>query len=99
MVDGLRPEILLIKLPVPVPSDVWGLNATVAPEEVLQQTPRTATAEPPSVDIFPPDTAVELVIEEIAADVRVGIVASGVVVNVNSCPYPVPVAFVAYERT
>jgi hypothetical protein len=75
------------------------LNATVAPEAVLQQTPRTVTAEPPSVVIFPPDTAVVPVIEEIAAVVRVGIVASGVVVNVNSCPYPVPVVFVAYDRT
>jgi hypothetical protein len=86
VVETVNPVILLVKTPVPVPSDVLVLNATVAPELVLQQTPRAVTAEPPSVDIFPPEDAVVLVIEEIAVVVSVGIFACAVVVNDNSCP-------------
>ena len=84
MVEDASPVILLVKLPVPVPSDVLVLNAVVAPEVVLQQTPRAVTAEPPSVVIFPPETAVVELIEEIAVVVNAGMVASAVVVNVNS---------------
>ena len=75
------------------------LNVILAPGTVLQQTPRDVTAEPPSVVILPPDTAVVVFIEEIAVVVSEGIVASAVVVNDISCPYPVPVVFTAYALT
>ena len=86
---------MLTKLPVPVPSDVRVLNETVAPLLVLQQTPRAVTAEPPSAVIFPPETAVEVLIEDIAEVDSTGMVACAVVVNENSVPYPVPTPFVA----
>ena len=60
---------------MPVPSDVLVLNAIVAPELVLQQTPRAVTVEPPSAETFPPDDAVVPVIVEIVVVVNVGIVA------------------------
>ena len=97
--EAVSPLILLVKLPIPAPSDVLVLNAIVAPELVLQQTPRAVTAEPPSVVTLPPETAVVVLIEEIAAVVKAGMVACAVVVNDNSEPYPVPVEFVAYART
>lgn len=71
---------------MPVPSDVLVLNATVAPEPVLQQTPRLVTTEPPSEVTFPPETAVVVLMEEIGVVIRVGMVASAVVVKDNSDP-------------
>ena len=93
--EAASPVILLVKLPAPVPSDVLVLKAMVAPEAVLQQTPRAVTAEPPSVVIFPPERALEVLMEETAVVVRAGTVACAVVVKDNSAPYPVPVEFVA----
>ena len=46
----------------------------VAPELVLQQTPRAVTAEPPSEVIFPPDTALVVPMIVIAVVDRVGTV-------------------------
>ena len=93
--EAVSPAILLVKLPVPVPSDVLVLNATVAPVEVLQQTPRAVMAEPPSVETLPPEIAVVILIAETAVVVRLATVASAVVLNDISEPYPVPVEFVA----
>ena len=45
--------MLLVKLPVPVPSVVW-LSLTVGFCEVLQQTPRAVTEAPPPEVTFPP---------------------------------------------
>jgi len=86
VVEDASPVILLIKLPVPVPSDVLVLKATIAPVLVLQHTPRAVTAEPPSVVTFPPDVAVVMLIADTAAVVSAGIVAMAVVVNDNSWP-------------
>ena len=79
--------MLLVKLPVAVPSEVLVLNPTVGPEVVLQQTPRAVTTEPPSAVIFPPDVADAVVMAEIAEVVIVGIDACGAeVVKLNSEP-------------
>jgi hypothetical protein len=47
----------LVNSPVPVPSFVFEL-AIVGPVEVLQQTPLADTDCPPSLDMYPPETAV-----------------------------------------
>ena len=60
-----NPVIELIKVPVPAPSVVL-LLAVVGPAEVLQHTPRTVTAVPPSLAITAPDDAVVMVIEDAA---------------------------------
>lgn len=52
-----KPDILLIKDPVPVPSAVLKF-AIVGFAAVFQQTPRAVTAAPPSVVILPPLVAV-----------------------------------------
>jgi len=85
----VRPERLLVKLPVPVPSDVLVLNEIVGPEEVLQQTPRAVIVEPPSEVVTPPDTAVVEPIEAIAfvkSTGTVGVVTTAEEVNVTSFP-------------
>jgi hypothetical protein len=48
--------MLLVKLPVPVPSEVL-VPAVVGVVEVLQQTPRAVIAAPPSLVMFPPPLA------------------------------------------
>ena len=63
--------ILLVKLPVPVPSEVW-LSLVVGLAEVLQQTPLAVTDAPPSEVIFPPLEALFEVIEDTAVVVTVG---------------------------
>ena len=60
---GLNPVILLIKLPVPVPSEVW-LSPVVGLAEVLQQTPLAVTDAPPLEVTFPPLEALLEVIED-----------------------------------
>lgn len=67
--------MLLVKLPVPLPLEVLVLKAMVAPEPVLQQTPRLVTADPPSALILPPDVADMPAIAEIDTVVNTGIVA------------------------
>ena len=73
----------LVKLPEPVPSEVFELS-TVGFVEVLQQTPRAVTAAPPSLVILPPLVAVVEVRDEIAVVVKTGKIA--VAVTVTSYP-------------
>ena len=54
--------MLLVNVPVPLPSVVW-LPLTVGLGEVLQQTPRDITGTPPSDVTTPPHTAVYAVME------------------------------------
>ena len=75
---GLKPVILLVKLPVPVPSEVW-LSLVVGLADVLQQTPLAVTAAPPSLVTFPPLEALFEVIEDAAVVVTVGIERQGLV--------------------
>jgi hypothetical protein len=63
----------LEKLPTPVPSVVLLLEM-VGFVDVLQQTPLTVTAVPPSLLMLPPDTADVSVIELMAIVVSVGVV-------------------------
>jgi len=93
----VSPVILLVKDPVPVPSDVLVVRASVGPVVVLQQMPRAVTVEPPSEVIFPPDVAVVVPTVLAAVVVSVGNTgfAASVVVNVSSFPYEVPSLFVA----
>jgi hypothetical protein len=92
-VAGCNPVILLVKLPVPVPFDVK-LSLTVGDGVVAQQTPRAVIVAPPLSVMFPPDTAVTEVIDEIGVVVRVAI-CGGIVVNKTSFPYAVPALLVA----
>ena len=85
-----------IKLPVPLPSVVLVVSAAVGPGEVLQQTPRAVTAEPPSLLILPPLRADVFVIK-LSAEVLIWATLS--VVKLNSAPYAVPTPLVAYART
>ena len=69
MVPGVKLVIALVKIPVPVPSVVI-LFAVVGPVVVLQQTPLSVTADPPSDVIFPPLTAEVEVMEDIGVVVN-----------------------------
>jgi hypothetical protein len=73
-----------VKIPAPVPSVVL-LALIVGPVVVAQQTPLAVIAPPPSVEIFPPDTADVKVIEVVAVVVRIGATIA-IVVKVNSSP-------------
>ena len=68
---AVNPVILLAKFPVPEPSAVLE-SRIVGPVEILQQTPRAITADPPSTAIFPPLMAEVVVIEVIVVVVMVG---------------------------
>jgi hypothetical protein len=68
---GDSPVILLVKEPVPVPSDVFVESDTFRVNEVFQTTPLAVIGEPPSAVMFPPLTAVEVVTEPAATVVRV----------------------------
>ena len=56
--------MLLLKVPIPVPSLVLVVKAIVGLRAVLQHTPRAETVEPFAVDILPPLLAVVVVILE-----------------------------------
>jgi hypothetical protein len=60
---GDSPVILLVKEPVPVPSDVFVESDTSKPvlDEACHTTPLAVIGEPPSADMNPPLTAVEVV--------------------------------------
>ena len=62
MAPEVRPVMLLVNVPVPVPSVVW-LPVMVGLCEVLQQTPRAVTVAPPSAVTLPPQDAEEVVME------------------------------------
>ena len=88
--------MLLVKLPMPLPSVVW-LPLIVGFADVLQQIPRAVTAAPPVEVTLPPPVAVVAVILVTEAVVMVGKVAD--VVKLFCSPYVVPLLFVAYART
>ena len=71
---------------MPVPSFVLVGKAMVGFIVVLQQTPRTVTAAPPSLLILPPLVAVVFVIAVIAVVVMIGMVEVDAVVKVESPP-------------
>ena len=76
--------MLLVKLPVPVPSVVLLGPVATGPVEVPQHTPRAVIVAPPSEVMFPPEVAVVLVTEEASAVVSTGTTER--VVNVTSAP-------------
>ena len=61
-----NPVILLVKEPVPVPSEVLEADGTIGFDEVLHTTPLAVIGEPPSAVMFPPLTAVLVVMEPAA---------------------------------
>ena len=83
-----------MKVPVPVPSEVFVVSATVGFAVVAQQTPLAVMAPPPSAVIFPPETAVVKPIGLAAVVVRVAS-ATAVVVNVTSLPYETSALLIA----
>ena len=96
MVPADKPVILLVKLPVPLPSVVW-LPLMVGFCDVLQHTPRAVTVAPPSEVTFPPQVA-EVLVTLLA--VLVVTVGNELVVVKDLCvPYAVPALLVAYART
>ena len=84
-----------MKVPVPVPFEVFVPRATVGFAPVLQQTPRAVTGAPPSDVTFPPLVAVADEVAEVVPVVTTGATTSTGVVNVNSFPYPGPALFIA----
>ena len=83
MVPGLNPVIELVKIPVPVPSEVL-LSLTVGLTDVLQHTPLPVTRVPPSEVTLPPPVAVVEEIEDGVVVVTMGVVVF--VANVTSLP-------------
>ena len=77
--------MLLVKVPVPVPSVVCAL-LMVGFWFILQHTPRAVTEAPPSLLIVPPETALLLLIEEIPAVVREGSITAAEVVKLIWLP-------------
>ena len=80
----VNPVMLLVNVPVPVPSTVLVVNAIVGLALVLQQIPLAVMVAPPSEVMFPPDVAVVVVMLLIVFVVTVGIVVN--VVNVCCVP-------------
>ena len=80
---------------MPVLSTVFVESEIVGFGLVDHTTPRAVTAETPSDVIFPPPTAVLVVIPLMAIVVTVGILAVTDVVNVIKLPYAVPELFTA----
>ena len=85
--------MLLLKLPVPVPSLVLVPSAVVGFCEVPHTTPRALTLAPPLELMSPPLLAPLVVMLLTAVVVRVGVLA--VVVKERSLPYAVPAELVA----
>jgi hypothetical protein len=77
--------MLLVKLPVPVPSAVFEL-VIVGVAAVPQQTPLAVTLAPPSEVTFPPAVAVLVVIAEAAVVVNVGTLELFVQPLINANP-------------
>lgn len=75
-----KPEMLLLKLPMPVPSFVL-LSKMDGFSLVLQQTPRAVIVPPPSFVMFPPLMAVVAVTEVTSMVVMVDSIASLVADN------------------
>jgi hypothetical protein len=85
VVFTVKPVILLVKIPVPVPSVVL-LLAVVGLAEVPQHTPLTVTVAPPSEVTFPPLVAVVDDDAVVVPVVTVGGTVPAGVVNVTSLP-------------
>jgi hypothetical protein len=85
VVFAVKLVILLVKIPVPVPSVVL-LLAVVGLEEVPQHTPLAVTVAPPSEVTFPPLVAVVDDVAVVVPVVTVGGTAAAGVVNVTSPP-------------
>ena len=81
---AVKPVMLLVNAPVPVPSTVLVANAIVGLAVVLQQIPLAVMVTPPSEVMFPPLVAVVVVMPLIVFVVTVGIVVN--VVNVCCVP-------------
>ena len=93
-----------VKAPEPVPSVVFVESAIVGVVEVLQQTPRAVTADPPISVTLPPPVAVVPALAEISAVLTVGGLATvtvtgvrvveeqpeelGTVHEITTCPLP-----------
>ena len=73
---AVNPVMLLVNVPVPVPSTVLVVNVIVGLTVVLQQIPLAVMVAPPSEVMFPPDVAVVLVMLLIVFVVTVGILAN-----------------------
>ena len=85
MVLAVRPVMLLVKLPVPLPSVVW-LLLVVGLWLVLQQMPLAVTVLPPALVTLPPPVAVVWVILVTWLVVTVGRVTFCKVVKLTSLP-------------
>jgi hypothetical protein len=85
VVFAVKPVILLVKIPVPVPSVVLLLEV-VGLAEVPQQTPLSMTVAPPSEVTFPPLVAVVDVVAVVVPVVTVGGTILVDVVKVTSLP-------------
>jgi hypothetical protein len=94
VVFAVKPVILLVKIPVPVPSVVL-LLAVVGLTEVPQHTPLAVTEAPPSDVTFPPLVAVVDVVAIVVPVVTVGGTIPIDVVKVTSPPNEVPALLVA----
>ena len=80
MVPGVRPDIVAVKLPVPVPLDVFN-PAMVGFWVVLQQTPLSVTFAPPLLIILPP-LVIEVDVTDVALVVAITGTAAAVVIVV-----------------
>ena len=81
---AVKPLMLLVNAPIPVPSTVLVVSAIVGLAVVLQHIPLADMVAPPSEVMFPPDVAVVVVMLLIAFVVTVGILVN--VVNVCCVP-------------
>jgi len=87
-VFAVKPVILLVNSPAPVPSTVLVVSDIVGLAVVLQHTPLDVTVEPPSDVMFPPDVAV--VVERFIGVkvVRIGVVPIMFVSLTKRIEYP-----------
>ena len=93
---GVKPVRLEVNAPVPTPSLDLVVSAIVGFGLVDQITPRSVTAEPPSLLTLPPLLVVVVVMALTTPVNTEGIeIDCPVVLNDNSLPYPVPTLFVA----
>jgi hypothetical protein len=81
-VVAVKPLIVEVKVPVPVPSVVFVLKDTVGPGLVDQTTPRAVINAPPSDVMLPPLLAPVEVISPIVVVVKVANTAFTVIVPV-----------------
>ena len=72
---AVNPVMLLVKFPVPLPFVVFEL-LVVGLLDVFQQTPLAVTVAPPSELTFPPQTALDVVIEDTELVDTVGLPAA-----------------------